>query len=262
MFIAADIGNTNIVICVCEDEKILFSWRLASSTSRTADEFAASLLQGCERFGINRINITGCIICSVVPALTVPLEQGIKLAFGINSIVLAAGIKTGLRIKTDVPAQVGSDRIADAVAAKALFPLPAIVVDIGTAATISVLDKNGDFIGGIIMPGPRVWLTSLKHGTSQLPETALEPPADIIGKSTADCLKSGAVFGMAAALDGLCARIMRRLKSKSVSLVATGGNAKAVIPYCEKRFSLDENLLIKGLIQIYQLNREAFYGKN
>ena len=168
-------------------------------------------------------------------------------------LVVGPGIKTGLRILLDNPAQLGSDRVADAVAAVNFYPTPLILIDMGTATTISVIDKEKNFLGGLIIPGLRVSLDSLTNRTSQLPKISLVPAKRVIGTNTIDCMKSGIIHSTASSIDGVIERIEEEL-GESCTVVSTGGLANVVIPYCKRSIKLDETLLLKGLRIIYEKN--------
>ena len=167
--------------------------------------------------------------------------------------MIGPGIKTGLNIRTDNPAQVGSDLISAAVAAVKEYPLPLLIVDMGTATTISVLDRSGSFLGGSISPGVKIAAEALSGGTAQLPGISLEAPAHAIGRNTVDCMQSGTMLGAAAMLDGMIARMEREL-GEPVSVVATGGISRYVIPMCEREILYDRDLLLKGLAILYENN--------
>ena len=169
-------------------------------------------------------------------------------------LTISPGIKTGLKILLDNPAQLGSDRVADAVAAVSCYPVPLILIDMGTATTISVIDGEKNFLGGMIIPGLRVSLDSLANRTSQLPKIDLTPAKKVIGTNTVDCMKSGIINANASALDGVIERIEEELGSRC-TVVATGGLAGVVIPYCKREIINDELLLLKGLRLIYGKNR-------
>ena len=169
-------------------------------------------------------------------------------------MIIGPGVKTGLNILMDNPAQLGSDLVANAVAGIHEYPVPLIIIDMGTATTISIVDKNKNYIGGMIMPGIRVSSDTLTQRTSQLPKISLEPPKKLIGTNTIDCMKSGIVHGNAACIDGMVSRIQKDLGQKA-TVVATGGLAKTIVPLCEAEIILDDALLLKGLNYIYEKNR-------
>ena len=170
-------------------------------------------------------------------------------------MVLAAGVKTGLNIKIDNPAQLGADLVANAVAGIHNYPVPLIIIDMGTATTLSVVDEKKQYIGGMILPGPRISLDALTARASQLSGISLEAPKHIVGKNTIECMKSGIVYSNAAAMDGMIERIEEEIECKA-TVVATGGLAKSIIPHCKREVILDEELMLKGLYIIYEKNKQ------
>ncbi|MCD7730955.1 MAG: type III pantothenate kinase [Oscillospiraceae bacterium] len=253
MILAIDVGNTNIVIGCCEGERITFVERISTAPDNTVLEYAISFKTVLELYGISPSDIGGAIISSVVPSVTYTIKAAIKKIVGVEAKVIGPGIKTGVNIVIDNPAQLGSDLVVDAAAGIAEYPLPLIIFDMGTATTASVIDENGSYLGGMIIPGVSVSLNALTAGTSQLPKISLESPKKIIGRNTADCMKSGILFGTAASLDGIIDRIEDEL-GKKTTVVATGGLAGIIIPHCKHKIILDDELLLKGLIIIYNKN--------
>ena len=256
MVIAIDVGNTNIVLgCLDPDsEKIYFTARLSSDRFKTSDEYA-SLMRNM--FILNHVEIKdlkGSIISSVVPALTVTMKEAIVKICGIESLVVGSGIKTGLNILMDNPAQLGSDLVVDAVAASAEYPKPIMIFDMGTATTLSVVDAKGNYTGGMIIPGVLLTLEALSSRTSQLPHINLESPKKIVGKNTIDSMKSGIVYGNAAMLDGIIERVTEEL-GEEPTVVATGGLACNIVKHCKKKIVCDDSLILKGLRIIYNKNK-------
>lgn len=256
MILAVDIGNTQIVVGCLEGEKLISSFRLATDRSRTAEEYTLLLSGIFAMRGISAENIDGGIVSSVVPVLRPVFRDAMERITGKRPLVVGAGVKTGLNIKTDIPSQVGSDRIVDAVAACAKYPLPIMIVDMGTSSTISVIDRKKNFLGGMIIPGLRLAVDALSARASQLPQNiSLEPPKKMIGTNTLDCMKSGSVYGSAAMLDGLIARVEREL-GEAVTVVATGGNISMVAPLCRKKLHVEPDLLLHGLRILYEKNQK------
>lgn len=253
MILAIDVGNTNIVIGCCEDKNIKFVERISTKPDNTVLEYAVSFKTVLELYGIDPKSIDGAIISSVVPSVTYTISTAVKKIVGVEAKVIGPGIKTGVNIVIDNPAQLGSDLVVDAAAGIAEYPLPLIIFDMGTATTASVIDKNGNYLGGMIIPGVNISLNALTAGTSQLPKINLVPPKKVIGRNTVDCMKSGILFGTAASLDGIVDRIEAELGEKA-TVVATGGLAGSIIPYCNRKIILDDELLLKGLIVIYNKN--------
>ncbi len=256
MILAVDIGNTNTVLGCCSGSDILFIERLSTDPSRTMSEYAINLKIILELNKIDPKDLTGAILSSVVPPLTNPICQAIRKVTGSDPLVIGPGIKTGLNIAIDNPAQVGSDLVVSAVAALTDYPVPIIIIDMGTATTISVIDQKKNYIGGMIMPGISVSLNSLVNETSQLPRIALEAPKRLIGKNTDEAMKSGVIYGNAACLDGMIERIETEL-GESATVIATGGLASAVTPFCRHEILLDDTILLKGLMYIYHKNTSA-----
>ncbi len=254
MIIAIDIGNTNIVIGCIKNEKILFVERLSTEVTRTVLEYAISFKNVLEMYHLDAVEVQGCIISSVVPPVTNIVKEAARKITDKEAIIIGPGVKTGLNLLMDNPAQVGSDLVANAVAGIAEYRTPLIIIDIGTATTISVVDKKQNYIGGMILPGIRVSSDSLTSRTSQLPRISVEAPKKLIGTNTIDCMKSGLIYGNAACIDGMIQRINREL-GESATVIATGGFAKCIIPHCTENVIIDDALLLKGLKLIYQKNK-------
>ncbi len=254
MILAVDIGNTNTVIGCFKAKEILFVERLSTDNTKTVLEYAISIKNVLEMYHIDVTSVTGSIISSVVPPATNMFKEAIEKITGGKVMVVGPGIKTGLNILMDNPAQVGSDLIVDAVAGIAEYPLPLAIIDMGTATTIEVIDKDKNYIGGMILPGLKVSLDSLTSRTSQLPRISMEAPKRVIGKNTIECMKSGIIYGNASCIDGMITRIEEELGEK-VTVVATGGLAGAITPHCVHHIILDDALLLKGLMLIYQKNQ-------
>ncbi len=253
MVIAADIGNSNIVIGCFQGEEIRFVERICTKHTATALEYAMSLKTVLELYGLSPAEISGAIVSSVVPAVTLTFKEAIRKLTGQEALVVGPGLKTGLSILIDNPAQLGSDLVVDAVAGIAEYPVPQIIIDMGTATTISVIDQNRCYLGGMIQPGVGVALDSLTGRTSQLPKIGLEPPKKLVGSNTVDCMKSGILYGTAAMLDGLIARINDD-RGCTHTVIATGGLAPTVVPLCQQHIIADDALLLKGLRIIYRKN--------
>ena len=254
MILAIDIGNTNIVIGCIKNEKILFVERLSTEVTRTVLEYAISFKNVLEMYHLDAVEVQGCIISSVVPPVTNIVKEAARKITDKEAIIIGPGVKTGLNLLMDNPAQVGSDLVANAVAGIAEYRTPLIIIDIGTATTISVVDKKQNYIGGMILPGIRVSSDSLTSRTSQLPRISVEAPKKLIGTNTIDCMKSGVLYGNACCIDGMIGRIREEL-SVVPKVVATGGLAKRIIPYCREQIHMDDALLLKGLNLIFERNQ-------
>ena len=254
MILAIDIGNTNIVVGCIDDEKIYFIERLSTVRTKTELEYAIDLKTVLDIYHIKRTDIEGCIISSVVPQITNVAKLAAEKILKKEALVLGPGVKTGLNILLDNPGEMGADRVADAVAALTYYPVPLVIVDIGTATTVSVVDEKKRYLGGMILPGVRVSLDALTSRASQLSGISIEEPKRLIGKNTVDCMKSGILYGNAAAVDGIIDRIEEELGQK-VTAIATGGMSKKIIPHCRREIIQDEDLLLKGLLVIYEKNK-------
>ena len=254
MLLAIDIGNTNIVIGCIKDDEIVFKARIATDRIRTSDQYGVEIKNMLEAFGVQIADIDDCIISSVVPPVFNSVRTGVIKNIGKQPMVVGPGLKTGLNIHVDVPTQVGSDRIVIAVAALAEYEAPLILMDMGTATTIEVVEPENVYVGGIIFPGVMVSLDALTSRAAQLPGISLDKPKQVIGKNTIDCMRSGMMYGTAAMIDGLIERIEEELGHKT-TIVATGGLAQFITPLCKREIILEKELLLKGLNIIYKKNK-------
>lgn len=255
MVLAIDIGNTNIVIGCFEGDRILFVERVSTDHRATDLEYASTIRMAMHIHSLESARLEGAIISSVVPTLTSVVRRAIEKYAHTSVIVVGPGIKTGLRIMIDNPAQLGSDLVVDAVAAINNYPTPLIVVDMGTATTYSVIDSRKNYVGTLICAGMSISAEALSRATSQLPHVAFDTPSGVIGKNTVDSMKCGLMYSNAAAVDGICARIEAELGEKC-TVVATGGLSSAVASLCERDIILDDTLMLKGLMIIYNKNKE------
>lgn len=254
MILAIDIGNTNIVVGCIDDEKTYFIERLSTVRTKTELEYAVDLKTVLDIYHIKKTDIEGCIISSVVPQITDIARLAAEKILKKEVMVLGPGVKTGLNIMMDNPGQLGADMVADAVAGLASYPVPFIVIDMGTATTVSVVNDKKQYIGGMILPGVGVSLDALTSRASQLSGISIDAPKHIIGKNTIECMKSGVLYSNAAAIDGIVDRVEEELGEKA-TVIATGGLAKKIVSHCKKEIILDEDLLLKGLLVIYEKNK-------
>ena len=255
MLLAIDIGNSNVVIgCLNENNETIKLFRMVTDLKKTDDEYAAGIKSILDYNDLDCNDFEGAIICSVVPPLTEIFRNAVEAITGCRALVVGAGIKTGLNIMIENPATLGSDIVAASVAAMANFPLPVMVFDMGTATTITVVDKGNKFIGGAIVPGVALSMNALSAGTSLLQKVPIEAPKKCISSTTTECMQSGAVYGNAAMLDGMIDRFEQELGAHC-SVVATGGIAAKIIPHCSHEIVYDENLLLRGLGIIYKKNK-------
>ncbi len=254
MILAIDIGNTNIVLGGFVNSELSFVARIATNANKTEDEYATKIRSILAIHNVDKSVIEGAIISSVVPPLNSVMKKAIKFVYGVDPIMVGPGIKTGIKIHCDNPASVGADLICACVAAHHIYGSPSLVIDMGTATKIMVIDEDGAFIGVSIAPGVGMGLKALSSGTAQLPQIGLEAPKSVIGKNTVDCMKSGVVFGNACMIDGMIDRFNDEMGA-NLPIFATGGLASTIIPHCTHQITLDENLLLKGLNILYNKNK-------
>ena len=256
MLLALDVGNTNITLGVYDGDKLAFISRLATDRSRTPDQYAIEFRQIFDLYNTECNSFSGSAISSVVPELSATISEAVEKITDKKPMILGPGIKTGMNILIDNPAQLGADLLAGCVGAAALYPLPCLVIDLGTASKISVIDKNGAFCGCTITPGIGISLDALSARTSQLPNISLKTPAKAIGKNTIESMQSGTVFGYASMIDGLCEKLEAELGDKVMTTVATGGLAKDLIKSCRREIIFNRELTLYGLKVLYEKNRK------
>ena len=253
MILAVDIGNSNIVIGGIEGEEILFEARLRTDATKTSDEYCIDLKMILEVYAVESASVEGAIISSVVPQVLNSIQTALKKLTGHTALVVGPGLKTGLNIKIENPAQTGADLVVGSVAALREHKAPIIVIDMGTATTVTVIDETGAFIGGSICPGVKISLDALTDRTALLPGLQLDQPKRAIGRNTIDCMRSGIMLGNACMLDGLIQRFEEEIGSKA-TVVATGGIARFITPLCRTPIIYDKDLLLKGLAILYRDN--------
>ena len=256
MILAVDIGNSNIVIGGIDGSDIRFEARLRTDATKTSDEYCIDLKMILEVYGISKNVIEGAIIASVVPQVMNSIKTALKKLTGKNALVVGPGLKTGLNIKIENPSQTGADLVVGSVAALREHKAPIIVIDMGTATTMMVLDETGSFVGGSISPGVKISMEALTDRTALLPGLQLDQPKRAIGRNTIDCMRSGIMLGAACMLDGMVERMEAELGQKA-TIVVTGGIAKFVIPMCKRDMIYDKDLLLKGLAILYRDNTKS-----
>lgn len=255
MILAIDIGNTNIVLGCIEGKEIVREARMATDVIKTSDQYCAELLGMLNLLEVDRKAIEGSIISSVVPPVLNSFKTAIIKLTGKVPLVVGPGIKTGLNILLDNPAMAGGDLIVGAVAALAEYKPPLLIVDMGTATTITAIDAKGNFLGGSIFPGVKISAEALSGKTAQLPAISVEAPKRAIGRNTIDSMRSGIMMGTAAMLDGMLQRMEEELGNPA-TVIATGGIARFVIPMCRREMIYDKDLLLKGLRILYENNKK------
>lgn len=254
MIAAVDIGNSNIVIGLMDEQRqVHFSGRIRTDRQKTKEEFMIELKTLLEIYHMTLDDVQGVIISSVVPGLTDVVRKGMEQLTGLNPLVVGRGIRTGIRIVTDQPASLGSDLVVDAVAATEEYSGMIAIFDMGTATTCSVVDEKRSYLGTLIMPGIKISQDALTERTSQLPYIRFEKPKHMIGKNTIESMQSGLIYGNAAMVDGLIERLEAEVGGE-MTVVATGGIAGIIVPFCRKKIIYEPDLLLKGLWYIYHKN--------
>ena len=254
MILTIDVGNSNIVLGGIRDDEILFEARLRTDATKTSDEYCIDLKMILEVYHVAPADIEGSIIASVVPQVLNSMQTAVKKLTGKASLVVGPGLKTGLNIAIENPSQAGADLVVGCVAALREHKAPLIIVDMGTATTMIVVDKNGAMIGGCIMPGVKISMDALTDRTALLPGLQLDQPKRAIGRNTIDCMRSGLMMGAACMIDGMIERMEEEL-GYPTTVIATGGIAKFIIPMCKREIVYDKDLLVKGLAAIYRDNK-------
>ena len=256
MILAVDIGNSTVVMGLINNSELIASRKTVTDISELEVNYKEEIKTLLKSHSISESKIEGAIISSVVPLLTDIVKQAVSDIFKLEPITVNSESITGIEIITDNPSQLGSDRIADATAGINEYGAPLVIIDMGTATTVSVINPQNQFLGGLILPGVRTSLNSLINNTSQLPRINLGTPSGrIIGTNTVISIENVIVYGTAAQIDGLIQRISDELDFDP-KIIATGGNAGAVIPYCKPKIIYDKNLLLKGLYIIYKNEKE------
>lgn len=254
MILAIDIGNTNIVIGGFVEDELSFVARIATDASKTEDEYAVMIKNILSLHQVDKKSVKGAIISSVVPPLNPVMKKAVKIVYGVDTLMVGPGIKTGINIHCDNPSTVGADLICACVAAHHIYKSPSLTIDMGTATKMMVMDENGTFIGVSIIPGVNIALKALSNNTAQLPQISLEAPKSVIGKNTADCMRSGVVFGNASMIDGMIDRFNEEM-GLNLKVIATGGLCSTIIRHCKHDIISDENLVLKGLNILYNKNK-------
>ena len=253
MILAIDICYTNIVMVGFDGNNIVFMERISSNQKSTDLEYAVTVKTALEMNDITIDSITGVVMSSVVPSITNTFRRAVEKLTDAKTIIVGPGVKTGLKILIDDPVQLGSDLVVDAVAVIEEYPVPQIIIDMGTATTFSVIGKDKSYLGGVITTGMAVSADALFSRTTQLPRISIDKPQRVIGKTTVACKKSGIMYSTASGIDGMIERLEEELGEKC-TVIATGGLASIVMPLCKRKIILDEDLMLKGLAIIYKRN--------
>ncbi len=254
MLLVIDVGNTNIVYGLFDGEKLTQQWRVESGRGRTADEYAVVLWQLLQMHGVAVKDVHAAILASVVPALTEPMIELVKRAFGLEAMVVGPGIRTGMAILYENPREVGADRIVNAVAAFEKSKGGVIVVDFGTATTFDCVTPKGEYLGGVIAPGIQISADALFSRAAKLPRVEIAKPPKVVGRNTLASMQSGIVYGYVGLVDGLVERLLGEL-GYPCAVIATGGLAPLIAPLSKSIGEVDEMLTLVGLRILYERNR-------
>lgn len=262
MILTLDIGNTNIKTALFEGAEMAHYWRISTSLSKTSDEYGILLMNMFAHESVKPEEVEGIVISSVVPTINFTIEHMCQNYFHMQPMMVAPGIKTGINIKYENPRELGSDRIANAVAAYVQYGGPCIFIDFGTATTFGVVDENGSFLGGSIFPGIKVASEALVSGTAKLPRFAIEKPESVIGRTTLTNLQSGMYYGYVGLVKHIVQKMKQELGRQDAIVVATGGMALLISEESKVIDKLDGLLTLKGLRMIYERNKaEGRIGK-
>ena len=253
MLLTIDIGNSNIVFSLSGSERKLH--RLETMPDRSAEEYLPQVAELFSREEVDLSVVDGAVLCSVVPELVPVMSRVTRELTGLTPYVISPASESGLTLAIAEADTLGADILAADAAAAAEYPLPAIIYDMGTATTVTVVDKDRRYIGGAILPGVRLGINALFSGTAQLPSVPVQAPPRAICGTALESIQSGAVFGAAAMMDGLADRFEAELGEKC-TLIATGGLAGCIVPHCRRDFIYDESLLLRGMELIYRMNCE------
>jgi len=256
MLFCCDIGNTNITFGVFDGDTMVFDSKIASSYEESVDEYAIIFSGVFAMYQVALSSIDGAVISSVVRPLNSTISRAVEKLVQIKPLLVGPGVKTGLNIKTDIPSQLGADIVANAVAAASLASSPMVVLDFGTATTLTAINEHGELSGVLIYPGVRSSLDALSAHAAELPRISLDKPKAVLGKNTIDSMVSGIVYGNASMIDGLLARIAEEWGTKELTVIATGGLADIILPYCRggHKIQVEPNLTLLGLKKIYDFS--------
>ena len=257
MFLSIDIGNTNITLGIFKDSKLIETFRLASDKDLSLEEYEVLLRTLCKDYDINK-----CAIGSVVEELNVKIKTACDNVFKTDSFLIDSTLNYGMKINLQNPKEIGADRLSNAYCAKLKYSLPAIVIDIGTATTFDIVSKNGEFLGGVIMPGLNLQFNSLSTNTSKLPKISVGISEKAIGDSTENALLSGIMRGSACAIEGLIHQCELELGEKA-TIIATGGHSRLISEYMFRRFDyIDPTLTLEGFKLLYELNKSTLLSSH
>ena len=254
MLLAVDIGNTNIKFGVFDGDELIRTLTVSCDKNKTSDEYSVELYSLIRVMGIHRVDFDGCIISSVVPTVTDSMNRAVRDLLDVDPLIVGPGVRTGLNIRIEDPSTLGADLVAACVAANAQLDAPCIVISMGTATVMCVIDKNRSMLGGPIAPGVMVSLNALTGNAALLISVSLDAPESVIGNNTDRSIRAGVVWGTVCMIDGMIDRIEKELGQKC-SIVATGGMANTIIRHCAHDIAVSDDLIMQGLRLIYKRNK-------
>lgn len=255
MILAVDIGNTNIVMGCIDKDGVYFECRISTDKHKTEAEYTVTFKHILDVYGIDLNKISGTIVSSVVPPITNAVKNALTFITGHKTLEANILANHGLKVRSDNPSELGNDLIVAAVAALKEHKPPLIIIDMGTATTVSVIDKEGYFLGCIIAPGIKISMEALSKEASQLPSISLDAPSHVVGRHTAECMQSGIIYGNASMIDGLIDKIEKEIHAKA-TVLATGGLAKTIVPHCTHDIIYDDEIMLRGLMYLYEQNKK------
>ncbi len=255
MILAIDVGNTQIVVALFDGDELKNSWRISTDKNKSSDELGMVMIQMLSLSGIDKADIEDVIISSVVPPVMHSLTNAIKRYIGCTPLVVGAGVKTGLNIRYDNPREVGADRIVNAVGAIHKYGAPVIIVDFGTANTYCAINKDGEYLGGIITAGIKISMDALFERAAKLPKVEIVKPSGVIGKNTVSAMQAGAIYGQAGQVDRIVSEMKAELDAPDCRVIATGGFAGLIAAESHEIDTVDKTLTLDGLNLIYKKNR-------
>ena len=262
MLLVIDVGNTNTVLGALDGDEVRYRWRV-STEERTTDEFGLLLLQLLQHRGVGPSDLSGVVVSCVVPSVLYAIEKATRRYLSLDSLVVGRGIKTGMRVRTDNPREVGADRIVNAVAGVAAYGAPLVVVDFGTATTFDCVNHHGEYVGGAIAPGLGISAAAHFSRTAKLPKVELDEKASAIGTNTVRSMQSGLFWGYVGLVDGLARRCKQELAQRAVEesgqptrvrCIATGGLSRVIGSHCDEIEAVDDNLTLFGMRRLFDLN--------
>lgn len=250
MLLTLDVGNTNITLGVYDGDKLLFVSRMATDSSRMEDQYAADIFSLLRLYGVEPKKIEGAAVSSVVPRLTEYITRAVRRIWNVEPFIASSETVPDVHVREDMPNSLGADLVVGAAAAMTFYSCPCIVIDMGTATTLTAINGEKEVCGVIIIPGMGTSLDALTSRAAQLSSISLQAPEQVLGRNTMECIQSGMIFGTASMLDGLCDRIEDEM-GQACTVIATGGLAGIVVPHCKREIILSDTLLLDGLKWAY-----------